>query len=133
MKEKIAYGCWACLYVLCVWLGVVNQPEGAGKILFVLAALAFFVPGVLLLVWGIREDNRKQIKTVRILAVLSLSLTLMALIANFCSVLFSETLGNVLHTVLVVVSAPMVCSQYWVLSLFLWASLLMGSFLKIKK
>lgn len=133
MKEKITYGLWACLYVLCVWLGMVDQPEGIGKVIFSLIAVLFFIPGGLLLGWGIREKNKKAVKTVRIIAILSLSLTLVLLVANFCSVLLPETAGNVLYTLLVVVSAPMVCSQYWVVSLFLWACLLMGSFLKPKK
>lgn len=133
MKQKITWVLWAVLYVLCVWLGILGQPGGVGNVLYLLTALIFFIPGVLLLYWGITEKNRKQVLGVRITAICSLSLTMALLIANFCSVLLSETAGNVLYTILVVVSAPMVCSGYWVLSLFLWACLLMGSLLKVKK
>jgi len=70
--------------------------------------------------------------TVRILAILSLSLSLIALVANFLSILGTEALGNALYVVLVLVSVPMVCGQYWVMSLFLWACLLMASFIRKK-
>ena len=118
MKENITYGLWAFFYILCVVLGF------AGKTATVLALL-FFVPGVLLLYWGCR-------KQVRLIAAISLGLTFLALIANFASIGLSEGMGNFLYGVLVLVSSPMVCSGYWVLSLFLWACLIMGSFLKKK-
>ena len=69
----------------------------------------------------------------RIISICSLSATLVLLVANFFSVLASEAVGNVLYAVLVVLSSPMVCSQYWVLSMFAWACLLMATFLKPKK
>ena len=69
----------------------------------------------------------------RNLSALSLGLTLAVLILNFMSALGSETLGNVLYYVLVVVSAPMICSGYWVLSLFLWACVLMVSLSQLKR
>ena len=55
------------------------------------------------------------------------------LVANFLSALGSVTLGDVLYGMLVIVSSPMVCSGYWVLSLFLWACLLMSSLSQLKK
>ena len=64
---------------------------------------------------------------VRDLSIVSLSLSVLLLIANFLSAFHSELLGNILHGVLVVVSSPMICSGHWALSLFLWACLLIGS------
>lgn len=116
MKEKITYGLWAVLYILCAGLGF------AGKTVTALALL-FFLPGILLLIWG-------QRKPVRIISGISLGLTFLVLLANFASLGLSEGMGNFLYGVLILVSSPMVCSGYWVLSLFLWACLLMGSFLK---
>lgn len=126
MKKKIAWSVWAVLYVLCVLLGVLGRPGGVGNFFYTVTALLFFVPGALLLYWG----EKKQ---VRLACILSLSLTLALLIANFCSVLLPEPVGNALHVILILVSAPMVCSGYWFLSIFLWACLLMGSFVKHKK
>lgn len=116
MKEKITWGLWAVFYILCAGLGV------AGKTATVLAVL-FFVPGALLLYWGCR-------KPVRIVSGISLGATFVLLLANFASAGSSEEMGNFLYSVLILVSSPMVCSGYWVMSLFLWACLLMGSFLK---
>ena len=123
MKEKIAYALWAVLYVICACLGFVTDAAGFGKVLLTLCSLIFFLPGVLLLFWG----QRKQ---VRIISLCSLGASLVLLVANFFSVLASKAVGDALYILLVIVSSPMVCSQYWVLSLFLWACLLMATFLK---
>ena len=133
MKEKILYALWACLYILCVGLGTVGTVEGIGKIFFVLTALIFFIPGVLLLVFGLREKNKKMLLRVRIVCICSLVLTLIFLVANFLTANASDATGYTMFELLNLVSAPMLCSQYWVLSLFLWACLLMGSFTKLPK
>ena len=39
-----------------------------------------------------------------------------------------DTLGIFLHVVLVIVSTPMFCAGRWVLSLFLWAFLMIAAF-----
>ena len=65
--------------------------------------------------------------------ILSLGLTLLALVLNVLSAMGTVTMGNVLFAVLIVVSSPMVCSGYWALSLFLWACLLMVSHSLVKK
>ena len=66
------------------------------------------------------------------LAVL-VGLTLALLVANFTTALSSEVLGTVVYYVLTIVSAPMICSGHWAMSLFLWACLLMGSLTLLKK
>ena len=126
MKVKLTYALWGVLFIICACLGFVRNPSGFGKVLLTLSSLIFFLPGWLLLSWG----QRKQ---VRIICVCSLGISLVLLVANFFSVLASQTVGDVLHSLLVVLSAPMVCSQYWVLSLFLWACLLMATIFKSKK
>ena len=74
--------------------------------------------------------DRETALLIRNLSALSLGVTLVTLILNFILAVSSEFLGNVLHYILVIVSAPMICSGYWVLSLFLWACLLMVSLKK---
>lgn len=133
MKEKILYALWACLYILCVGLGTVGTVEGIGKIFFVLTALIFFIPGILLLVFGLRKKNKKMLLRVRIVCICSLVLTLIFLVANFLTANASDATGYAMFELLNLVSAPMLCSQYWILSLFLWACLLMGSFTKLPK
>ena len=64
-------------------------------------------------------------KPLRIICICSLSLTLVAIVGNFMSVSAAAEVGNALYDVLMLVSAPMLCIQYWALSIFLWACLLM--------
>lgn len=130
MKRKLIYCLWGCLYILCVGLGFVKNPEGYGKVLLTLSALIFFLPGAYLLYDGFRCQNRRAVLQIRWISLLSLALTLVFLILNFLSVHWSAQAGNALYELLILVSAPMVCSQYWVLSLFLWACMLMASFKK---
>ncbi len=132
MKEYIAYGVWLCLYVLCVGLGTVEKVEGIGKVLFVMTALIFFLPGVYLLYLGNREKNRKICLRVRIVAIVSLVLTVAVFSGNVIAVSASSDAGILLYDLLNLVSAPMFCSQYWILSLFCWACLLSASFMKKK-
>ena len=129
MKEKIAYILWFCLYALCVGLGTIENPQGFGKILLILIALLFFAPGSYLLYLGHRQ-NRAVLIRLRWVALISLSLTLCMLVINLFSVLFSTRAGDILYEVLILVSAPMFCSQYWIISLFLWACLLFGTWIK---
>ena len=126
MKIKLTYVLWAVLFVICGCLGFVQNPVGFGKVLLVLSSLIFFIPGFVLLSWG-------QRKGVRIVSICSLAVTLVLLMANFLSVLASKLAGDILYGLLVFFSSPMLCSQFWVLSLFLWACLLMSTFLKSKK
>ena len=132
MKEWILYAVWFCLYVLCVGLGTVENVEGIGKVFFVLTALIFFIPGIFLLVLGMKEKNKKTILRVRIIAICSLILTVILFCANVMAVGASGEAGAVWNDLLNVVSAPMFCSQYWIVSLFCWACLLSASFTKKK-
>ena len=125
IKEKNLYRIWILLYALCVWLGTVKENQGMNRVMLVLAALLFFVPAVLLVIKALREKEYKILKRLRWIAIGSLGLTTLALVGNFLSAVGSDQLGTVLHYVLLVVSAPMMCAQYWALSIFLWACLLM--------
>ena len=70
------------------------------------------------------------VKLIRKLSLASLVLTAAVLIISVLSFLAPEWVGNFLHILLILVSVPMVFSQYWVLSLFCWACLLMVSLKK---
>ena len=131
MKERILYIAWAILYAICAALGFYGEAEGFGKVLFVLTALIFFLPGIGLLVMGYRDKNRKILRRVRIVSVTSLGLTLIFLVANVA--VAAETTNKLLHVLLVLVSAPMLCGQFWAMSLFLWACLLFATFIKQPK
>ncbi len=134
MMTKTAYATlWGALFILCAGLGFIPAPEGLLKWLLVLIALAFFLPPFLMARLAAREGDRNTLALLRNLAALSLVLTVAALIANFFSILAPEGVGNALYILLVILSAPMVCMQYWAISLFLWACLLFTCISKGKK
>ena len=133
MTKKAYYILWAGLFILCAGLGFI--PESAGFLRFFLTALSilFFLPPAMLVYFAGKQGDKLTLKLIRNLSAASLGLTLGLLIANFMSLMAPEALGNVLYGVLVIVSSPMVCSGYWVLSLFLWACLLMACLKLLKK
>lgn len=133
MKNKSLLILWSILYVLCALLGFIPSPTGFLRFLLALFAVAFFVPAFALLYKALTRSNRKLLGFLRLVSALSLGLTLLTLVGNFLGVLASEAVGNLLYVLLVLVSAPMVCSGYWVASLFVWACLLFATFLKPKK
>ena len=130
MKNRILYVLWGALFILCAALGFIPEPAGAGRLLLTLASLLFFLPPAMLIRSARKAGSRSQLALMRNLSALSLGLTAVLLILNFLTAFRSETLGNILHAVLVIVSSPMICSGHWALSLFLWASLLIASLKK---
>ena len=124
MKKWILFGIWGCLYIICVALGyAVLEPTPLQTGALLAVALLFFVPPALLVIDAYRQQDAKTLKILRIISICSLALTLLFLVANVFSALGSESLGNTLYEILILVSAPMVCSQRWFLSIFLWACL----------
>ena len=124
MKVKTLFILWGGLFVLCAALGFVNTESVAAQILMTALSIVFFIPAALLLRKCKESGNCSIALLVRNFSAASLLLTAALLIANFLSVLAPAWLGNMLHIILVIVSAPMICSGYWVLSLFLWACLM---------
>lgn len=128
MEKKHLYYFWAGLFILTALLGFITEPNGLLKALMVMAAVSFFIPPAMLL----KQGDVQDIKLVRNLSLASLVTTAVLLVLNVMSVLASEAVGTGLYALLVLLSAPMVCSQYWALSLFLWACLLMVSLKNLK-
>lgn len=129
MRNKTLYAAWAVLFALCAGLGFIPEPQGFGKAVLVILSLACFVPPFLLL----RQGSRNTHILVRNLSALSLGLTLALLVLNFLSVRLPVAVGDMLYGMLVMVSSPMVCSQFWALSMFLWACLLFTAVSKLKQ
>lgn len=117
ISNKQLYILWGVLYIVCAGLGFIPEPEDALRTLLTFVSIGFFVPGFILLYRG-------QRKIVTIISAVSLGLTLAALVLNVWSVAMTALEGQVVYVLLGLVSAPMFCSQLWVLSLFLWAFLL---------
>lgn len=129
MKIKTLWIVWGSLYAVSALFGFLPNPNGLLKAMMVLMSLAFFVTGGLLL-W---KGSGRNVKLIRNLAIASLSATLVFLVVNLLSIQATRAVGDVLYGFLILVSAPMVCSQYWWASMFLWACLLFAAVSKLKK
>ena len=124
MNRTSFYTVWAGFFILCAALGFIPEPAGALKFLMIGLTLGFFaVPGWFL-TWLDKRRDKLHIRILRNLAAASLGLTLVLILVNFMAFMAPESVGTLLHILLIIVSAPMVCGQYWVLSLFLWACLM---------
>ena len=132
MKKNVLFVLWGGLFILCAGLGFIPHPGTGGQNLMILSALGFFVPPGLLLWQGFRQKDLHVLKLVRNLSVLSLVLTVALILLNILSALGSETLGNVLNSMLILVSSPMYCLGSWAVSLFFWACLMLVSIRLIK-
>lgn len=124
MSNKHLYAAWGILFILTAGLGFIPEVDGLVATGMTILSLVFFIPGIILLYRG-------QKKPVLILSVVSLAMTLLCLILNVWSVGMTADMGDFLYVLLGLVSAPMYCSRFWVLSLFGWAFLLMGSIMKL--
>ena len=129
MKKWTIYCIWGCLYVVCAALGfAVTEPSQLQTFALLVLSLLFFVPPALLLIDAYRHGCRKTRVILRWISGLSLSLTFVFLVGNIASALGGDALGNALHEILILVSVPMICSQQWFLSIFLWACVFFTTF-----
>ena len=134
MRFGALYTAWAALFVLTAALGLCfPAAEGGLKALLLIISILFFLPPWLILQKARRTGNDHHRKLVGMLAALSLVMTTALICLNILSFSDAEGLGDVLHVVLTVVSAPMVCSNFFAVPLFLWAVLLMASFFSKKE
>ncbi len=129
MNKKSLYILWGVLFALCAGFGFLRE----NSLWMTALSLLFFLPPAALLYDASKKKDRNGLLLIRNLSALSLGLTVVLLIVNFLTAFRSEILGTIVHGILTVVSAPMVCSGHWALSLFLWACLLMGSLKELKK
>lgn len=133
MKMKPIWLSWLYMFILCAVLGFIPEPTGFFKFLFVLAAVVFFVPGFALLV---KADHREDVRTIRIVrnsSIGALALAVLLILLNFASALMSAVWGKVFYYLLVVLCSPLVCGQYWVLTLFGWACLMVYAISLLRK
>lgn len=133
MKKKVLYIAWFCLFLATVILGSVPPGSKAMKGIMVALSAAFFLPPAVLLYQGITGGNRKQVLLLRKISIISLGATFVLLLVNFLSTLLPQWAGDLLYALLIIVSAPMACSGYWIVSLFAWACILMTSLMYCPK
>lgn len=115
---------WYSLLLICALLGFLPEPVGFLRFFCIVTALGSFIPGGLLLKFAAQRQDKKTLRQVRSLSILSLSVTVVLYGLNVASVLMGEAWGYVFHVLLTLGSTPMLCAQIWVLSLLGWATLL---------
>ena len=123
MTYSVLYTAWGALFALTAVLGFVPVAEGWAGILTAVAC-AFFLPPWAILWKSVKSGKSGHIRLVRWLSIASVFSTVIMLVLNILSVLWSEVLGDILYAVLVMVSSPMVCCGGYAVSIFLWACLL---------
>ena len=117
LKEKgIWLAIWAGMYLLCAVLGFLPPQEGGNRVLLVILALLFFAPLGWVLWLSLHSGDLQTIKRLLLLSAVSLGSTMVLIVLNFLSVLGPDWLGDFLYFLLIALSAPMLCGQYWVLS-----------------
>lgn len=133
MSKKMLFLCWGVMYAICCALAFLPAGSGWVRGLLLVLSLLFFLPPMLMLYQANSLGDKKTIRQLRTLSLISLIATLALIVMNFLSVGLTATEGTVLYVLLIFVSAPMICSGVWVVSLFLWACLLWGSIFCLKK
>ncbi len=133
MTKRSLWLIWYTLFIICALLGFIPEPRGFWKFLFILFSIGFFVPGFLLLKWAGDRGETATVRQIRWIAFGSLCATVVLILLNGLSVIMSDFWGNLLYGLLIIVSSPMVCGQYWVLSLFGWACIILTAHSMLKK
>lgn len=118
--------------MICVCLGAIPERSSGLQAVMTVVSIASFVPGGWILTEAIIKWDKKTMFHIRLISGLSLGLTLLAMVGNLMSALGSETLGIIMHVILVFVSAPMM-SWGSILSPLFWAVLFFASIPKIWK
>lgn len=133
MKRKTLYAAWFVLFLITAVLGSIEPGSEMMKAVMVCAAICFFIPPAVLLYDGLRRRDREQVLLLRLISALSLGLTFLLMLLNFLSTPLPQRAGDLLYALLIILSAPMACGQYWAVSLFAWACILMVTLLHAPK
>ena len=134
LRYRVLFLLWGVLFAVTAVLGLffpgVANPWGLAGLRCV--SILFFLPLWLILLKAQQEHNRRHVLLIRYLALAWLVLALALVCASIMSVNYFPAMGNLLHILLTVICTPMVCSNFYALPMFLWATLLIGSFGKKK-
>ena len=132
ISYKTLYGIWVFLFALTAVLGFVFPTAAnlAARLVLALIAAVFFLPPWVILGKAKSEGNRFHVRLVGFLAVSSIVLTVLVMILNIMSPLWSEAVGIALNAAFIIVSTPMFASNYYALSLFLWGTLIAEAFFR---
>lgn len=126
MDKSFCYFAWGAMFLITAILGFFPAEHDFANICMIMSGVSFFVPPMLLVMKGDKTDAKR----VFAISLASLVGTAVMIMVSVRLASGSRLLGNILHAVLVVVSAPMFCCQIWALSLFLWACLMIAALRK---
>lgn len=129
MKNRKLWLSWYSLFIICALCGIIPDPQGFWRFLFIALSIAFFVPGGLLL----KDGDKAVARKIRTVSIISLSTTTVLICLNYLSALLSAVWGHIFHYILAVVSTPMFSGQVWIIGLFGWACLLSASINVLKR
>lgn len=129
MKNRKLWLSWYSLFIICALCGIIPNPQGFWRFLFIALSIAFFVPGGLLL----KDADEVVARKIRTVSIISLSTTTVLICLNYLSALLSAVWGHIFHYILAVVSTPMFSGQVWIIGLFGWACLLSASINVLKR
>lgn len=134
LRYNVLYSIWVALFGLTALLGLLfpGVENNWGLAGLRIVSILFFLPPWLILAKAKQEDNRRHIRLIRYLALAWLVLALVLVCASILSINYFPLMGDLLHFLLTVICTPMVCSNFYALPMFLWATLLIGSFGKKK-
>lgn len=134
LNYRPLYWIWVVLFALTAVLGLLfpAAENAAGLAALRIVSILFFLPPWLILLKAKQERSRHHIRVVRYLSIASLAATLIFFCAAILSVRFSEAVGSLVHILMTIICAPLVCSNFYALPMFGWATLLVGSFGKAK-
>ena len=130
-KKAVIYVIWAVWYLICLFLSLGAEPAGMAKIPFVVISLATYAPPFYLLY--LSKKDAKTIQFVQIISVASLIAFAVMFVLGVLSVNWSAEVGRILDILFKILCAPVVCGQFWVVGLFLWASLWRACVLMLRK
>lgn len=134
LTYKTLYRLWAGLFILTAALGLAfpGAASSAGRFFLALISVVFFLPPWAVLAKAKQTGNRHHLRLVRYLALANLVLTGVLFCAGILSLPYGEGVGDAIHVLMTVLCAPLVCSNYYVLPMVLWAMVFYGSFGKKK-
>lgn len=130
LRYQTLYYIWGGLFALTAVLGLLfpNVEHEAALAALMAVSVGFFVPPWLILEKAKGENRLFHVRLLRYLAIASLTATLVFLCAGILSVRYDQAVGDLLHIMMTILCAPLVCSNFYVVPMFLWATLLVGSF-----
>ena len=140
LNKYILAAIWLGMFILCAVLGYLPAQEGGNKWLLVIFALLFFLPPVLLLYLCWEKRDLKLAKLLRLISLIVVISTVVLLVINLLSITLllampqqtALALGDILYDILLFVSTPMSCGQFWGIGLIGWIVLLWSSIFMVK-